>query len=52
MFAHFSLSFFPAAGESGIDVFAREADRRNICIAIAEKVPSNADQKTFSEVGQ
>ena len=46
----FFLSFFPA-GESGIDVFAREADRRNICIAIAEKVPSNADEKTFSEVG-
>ena len=37
-------------GESGIDVFQREAEKRNICIAIAEKVPSNADTKKFMEV--
>ena len=48
---YFFLSLSPA-GESGIDVFAREADRRNICIAIAEKVPSDADEKTFSEVSK
>ena len=37
-------------GESGIDVFQREAEKRNICIAIAEKVPSNADTTIFMEV--
>ena len=37
-------------GESGIDVFQREAEKRNICIAIAEKVPSNADTTIFKEV--
>lgn len=37
-------------GESGIDVFQREAEKRNICIAIAEKVPSNADTRKFMEV--
>ena len=37
-------------GESGIDVFQREAEKRNICIAIAEKVPSNADDTKFKEV--
>ena len=37
-------------GESGIDVFQREANERGICIAIAEKVPSNADDKKFREV--
>ena len=36
-------------GESGIDVFQREAEKRNICIAIAEKVPSNADDTKFKE---
>ena len=37
-------------GESGIDVFQREAEKRNICIAIAEKVPSNANKRKFMEV--
>ena len=37
-------------GESGIDVFQREAEKRNICIAIAEKVPSNADTTIFTKV--
>lgn len=37
-------------GESGIDVFQREAEKRNICIAIAEKVPSNANEAKFMEV--
>lgn len=37
-------------GESGIDVFQREAEKRNICIAISEKVPSNADKGKFIEV--
>ena len=37
-------------GESGIDVFQREAEKRNICIAIAEKVPSNADKEKFMVV--
>ena len=37
-------------GESGIDVFQREAGKRNICVAIAEKVPSNADEEKFIEV--
>ena len=37
-------------GESGIDVFHHEAEKRNICIAIAEKVPSNANSDTFMKV--
>ena len=37
-------------GESGIDVFQREAEKRNICIAIAEKVPSDANDAKFNEV--
>ena len=37
-------------GESGIDVFQREAEKKNICIAISEKVPSNADDNKFKEV--
>ena len=37
-------------GEQGIDVFAREATKRNICIAIAEKVPSDASEEKFMEV--
>ena len=37
-------------GESGIDVFQRQAEKRNICIAIAEKVPSNADKEKFMVV--
>lgn len=37
-------------GEQGIDVFQREANRRNICIAIAEKVPSDASEEKFMEV--
>ena len=37
-------------GESGIDVFQREAEKRNICNAISEKVPSNADKGKFIEV--
>jgi hypothetical protein len=43
----FSISF---SGESGIDVFQREAEKRNICIAIAEKVPSDANDAKFNEV--
>ena len=39
-------------GESGIDVFQREAEKRNICIAIAEKVPSNANATKFMEVSK
>ncbi|XP_040579714.2 LOW QUALITY PROTEIN: metabotropic glutamate receptor-like [Lepeophtheirus salmonis] len=39
-------------GESGMDVFRREASHRNICIAVAEKVPSSSDEKTFIEVVQ
>ena len=39
-------------GESGIDVFQREAEKRNICIAIAEKVPSNANETKFMEVSK
>ncbi len=38
------------SGESGIDVFQREAEKRDICIAVAEKVPSNADEDKFAEV--
>ena len=38
------------SGESGIDVFQREAEKRNICIAVAEKVPSDANGKKFEEV--
>ncbi len=39
-----------SSGESGIDVFHREAERRAICIGVAEKVPSNADEAKFLEV--
>lgn len=39
-----------SSGESGIDVFQREAEKRNICIAIAEKVPSNANEEIFIQV--
>ncbi len=31
-------------------MFQREAEKRNICIAIAEKVPSDADEDKFLEV--
>ncbi len=41
---------FEISGESGIDVFQREAEKRNICIAIAEKVPSDANDAKFNEV--
>ena len=37
-------------GEQGIDVFQREAGKRNICIAISEKVPSDASDAKFMEV--
>ena len=42
--------FLGSYGESGIDVFQREAEKKNICIAISEKVPSNADDNKFKEV--
>ena len=41
---------FLVSGEQGIDVFHREAEKRNICIAIAEKVPSDASEEKFMEV--
>jgi len=37
-------------GEMGIDAFRQEARHRNICIAVSEKVPINADADRFDEV--
>jgi len=37
-------------GEMGIDAFRQEARHRNICIAVSEKVPINADANRFDEV--
>ncbi|XP_044742127.1 metabotropic glutamate receptor [Chrysoperla carnea] len=34
-------------GENGIEVFHKEAQERNVCIATAEKVPSTADDHDF-----
>ena len=34
-------------GDSGMTAFVREAKKRNICIAINEKVPQNADPAYF-----
>lgn len=37
-------------GEYGIEVFHREAQERNVCIATAEKVPSTADDREFDSI--
>lgn len=37
-------------GEYGIEVFHREAQERNVCIATAEKVPSTADDRVFDAI--
>lgn len=37
-------------GEYGIEVFHREAQERNVCIAAAEKVPSTADDREFENI--
>ncbi|XP_044256877.1 metabotropic glutamate receptor [Tribolium madens] len=37
-------------GEYGIEVFHREAQERNVCIATAEKVPSTADDHAFDNI--
>ncbi|CAH0562056.1 unnamed protein product [Brassicogethes aeneus] len=37
-------------GEYGIEVFHREAQERNVCIATAEKVPSTADDREFDNI--
>ncbi|KAJ8977494.1 hypothetical protein NQ317_005753 [Molorchus minor] len=37
-------------GEYGIEVFHREAQERNVCIATAEKVPSAADEREFDNI--
>lgn len=37
-------------GESGIEVFHREAGARNICIALAERVSSTADESIFDNI--
>jgi hypothetical protein len=37
-------------GEYGIEVFHREAQERNVCIATAEKVPSTADDHAFDSI--
>lgn len=37
-------------GESGIEVFHREAGARNICIAVAERVSSTADERVFDGI--
>lgn len=37
-------------GESGIEVVHREAGARNICIALAERVSSTADERVFDSI--
>ena len=37
-------------GESGIDVIHKMAAARNICIAVSEKIPQDADQDIFDSV--
>jgi len=37
-------------GEMGIDAFRQEARHRNICIAVSEKIPINADANRLDEV--
>ncbi|XP_043212008.1 metabotropic glutamate receptor-like [Amphibalanus amphitrite] len=37
-------------GHSGMDAFHRQAAERNICIAVAEKVPRDATAKTFENI--
>jgi len=37
-------------GEMGIDAFRQEARHRNICIAVSEKISTNADADRFDEV--
>ena len=37
-------------GESGIEAFHREALARNICIALAERVSSTADERVFDTI--
>ena len=44
------LSFFVFIGEQGIEVFWREANKRNICIALRQKVPSDASNETYENV--
>ena len=39
-------------GEYGIEVFTREATERNVCIAVAAKVPSAADDRVFDDIIQ
>lgn len=39
-------------GEYGYEAFHKEATDRNVCIAIAEKVPSNADDRVFDAIIQ
>lgn len=37
-------------GEYGIEQFHKDASERNVCIAIAEKVPSSADDQLFDNI--
>ncbi|KAI8034101.1 hypothetical protein M5D96_013135 [Drosophila gunungcola] len=37
-------------GEYGIEAFHKEATERHVCIAVAEKVPSAADDKVFDSI--
>ncbi|XP_018322676.1 metabotropic glutamate receptor isoform X2 [Agrilus planipennis] len=37
-------------GEHGIEVFHKEAQERDVCIAVSEKVPRTADDKQFDNI--
>lgn len=37
-------------GEYGIEQFHKEAEERNVCIAVAEKIPSSADDEFFDSI--
>ena len=46
----FDFFRFVFIGEQGIEVFWREANKRNICIALRQKVPSDANNETYENV--
>ena len=50
MLATYVIMPFVFIGEQCIEVFWREANKRNICIALRQKVPSDANNETYENV--
>ena len=50
MWYSYNDNFPLSLGEQGIDVFNQEAGRRNICIALQQKIPSGANEETYIDV--